>query len=365
VTSPGVSVAENWRLLDSGLASPARNIALNRALLEAREADESASTLRFARTTRCVLLGHDAVAAEALDLAYCGSERIAVQRRITGGPTCYLDERQLVWDLYLHRRDLPALDLRALAKRICHAAATGLSALGVDARFRSRSDIEVEGRTLASGGCAIDGNGVLFQAALYVDMDPGEAVRPLRMPSGALGEEVRAATCARLTTLKQALGRAPDVRRVKQNLLEAFESEFDVEFREDDLNLAEQARYETALEQIDTVGWADHVSASTPSLHWVQARHETHAGTLRLAAGIDGRAQTIRQLRFLGTPHVTPARTIADLEAALHDIPLDRVLQRIEWFFASRDADLHGLTAPDFVSVVRRAIRQPLPAGKA
>ena len=49
-------MSEMWRVMDSGLRSAAQNIALDRALLEAREADEIASTLRFARFTPSVLL---------------------------------------------------------------------------------------------------------------------------------------------------------------------------------------------------------------------------------------------------------------------------------------------------------------------
>jgi len=42
-------MVETWRLIDTGLRAAAQNIALDRALLEAREAEEITSTLRFAR----------------------------------------------------------------------------------------------------------------------------------------------------------------------------------------------------------------------------------------------------------------------------------------------------------------------------
>ena len=38
-----------WRVIDTGLRRAAENIALNRALLEARQADEIPNTLRFLR----------------------------------------------------------------------------------------------------------------------------------------------------------------------------------------------------------------------------------------------------------------------------------------------------------------------------
>src|SRR5215212_6255283 len=97
---------ERWRLLDTGLASAARNIALNRALLEARHADESPSTLRFLRFAPGVLLACRQSAGEELNPGYCAAQKLAIQRRITGGATWVVDERQLGWELYLHRREI-------------------------------------------------------------------------------------------------------------------------------------------------------------------------------------------------------------------------------------------------------------------
>ena len=160
---------------------------------------------------------------------------------------------------------------------------------------------------------------------------------------------------ALLTALKDALARAPDLRRVKANLAEAFESEFDVEFREGDLNLTEQARYETALarDRYARLGRSRLAPRRRlPLLEAARTRRQPARCALRRVRSTATR--TIRQVcAFSAGPARQPARMLADLEAALRDMPLDRVLLRIESFFASREADLHGLTAPDFVSVVR------------
>ena len=110
-------MAENWRVLDTGLRSPAQNIALARALLEARNTGEIGGTLRFLRYTRCALLGADQSAAQELDLEYCAARALAIQRRISGGPPVCLDERQLGWELYLLHDDLERADAGAVSKR--------------------------------------------------------------------------------------------------------------------------------------------------------------------------------------------------------------------------------------------------------
>src|SRR5688572_6957158 len=115
-------MVDTWRLLDTGLASAARNIALSRALLEAREADEIPSTLRFLRFAPTALLGAAQSTLQEVDAVWCAEHGIVVQRRITGGRTVYADESELGWELYLHRRDVGDTAMQALAKRITHAA---------------------------------------------------------------------------------------------------------------------------------------------------------------------------------------------------------------------------------------------------
>ena len=60
-----------WRVIDTGLRPAAQNIALNRALLEARQQDASPSTLRFLTFEPCALLGYHQSAVQELNLAYC------------------------------------------------------------------------------------------------------------------------------------------------------------------------------------------------------------------------------------------------------------------------------------------------------
>lgn len=208
-------MVDTWRLLDTGLASAARNVALSRALLEARDADEIPSTLRFLRFAPSVLLGSNQSAAQELDAGWCSEHGIAVQRRISGGRTVCADERQLGWELYLHRREVGDCAMQTIAKRVTHAAATALAALGIDARYRARDEIEIDGCPVAVVAHAAEGSAVLFQCV--VSMDPGaeRMLRGLRIPESA----------NRPASLKGALGRLPDVALVKRNLAAAFESE--------------------------------------------------------------------------------------------------------------------------------------------
>jgi lipoate-protein ligase A len=363
---------ESWRLLDTGLASAARNVALTRVLLEARHANESPSTLRFLRFAPSALLACNQSSGHELDLAYCAAQRIAAQRRIATGATWLADERQLGWELYLHRTEIGSVPMTSLAKRIGHAAATALSALGIDARYRAPEDIEVDGRVICTTGMVAEGGGVVFQGLLMLDPDFERYVRALRLAvpfdlAGAPpGSEplVAAQTAARerIAGLTELLGRPPDLALVRRNLAEAFESEFDIQFREGELSLTEHARYQRALVEIDTPGWIDLASRPSSDMPLLRATHRVPGGIVRVTVKYDMPSHTVRQVWFFGDLHLNPRRTLCDLEAVLRDLPMSRVAARVEWFFRSRPVESGALSPGDFTAAVRLALGQRLVA---
>jgi lipoate-protein ligase A len=351
---------ENWRVIDTGLRPAAQNIALNRALLEARQAEEIPSTLRFLRFTPSALLGYHQSAEQELNLDYCRANQIEIQRRITGGGAIYFDETQIGWELYLHKRDVGTADMQAISRRICHAAATAISALGVDARYRPRNDIEVDGRKISGTGGAFDGDALLFQGTLLIDFDVEKMLRVLRISAEKLSDKAIATARERVANLKELLGRAPDPAQVRRNITEAFESEFDVEFGEGDLTLSEHQRYRTALSEIDTPDWVNLVTRPVADMPILEGVQKFAGGLLRAAVTLDTHTQTLRQVWFTGDIFISPRRTVTDLEAALRDLPLDRLETRVQSFFGERKADMLSLAPQDFITVVRLAVKQPL-----
>jgi lipoate-protein ligase A len=352
--------AEIWRVIDTGLRPAAQNIALTRALLEARRAQEIPSTLRFLRFAPCALLGYRQSAEQEFHVDYCRANRIAFQRRITSGGALFIDENQIGWELFLHRHDVGTTDMQAIARRICHAAATAISALGVDARYRPRNDIEVDGRKISSSCGAFDGDALLFQGVLLADLDLEKMLRVLRMAADPLSGKTIASVRERVTNLKELLGRKPDAALIRRYLTEAFESEFDIEFSEGDLTLSEHARYQAALREVDTPDWVNLIARPASATPILEAAQKFAGGTLRASVIFDTTIQTIKQVWFTGDIFVKPRRTVADLEAAVSDLPVDRLAQKIERFFASCPADMHSLSPADFIAVVRLAVKQPL-----
>ena len=355
-------MSESWRVIDTGLRPAAQNIALNRALLEARQAEEIPSTLRFLRFTPSALLGAHQSAEQEINLDYCQAHNIAIQRRITGGGAVYTNETQLDWELYLHRRDLGSADMRAIAKRVCHAAATAVSALGVDARFRPHNEIEVGGRKIFSSGGVFGGNAILYQGTLLIDLDVEEILRVLRIPVGKLSDAAITAARRRVSCLKDLLGHRADTVLIRRYLTEAFESEFKVEFQEADLTLTEHARYRAALAEIDTRDWADLVKRPASDMPICEAVHKFPGGMLGVSITYDRPGHRLKQVWFSGDMEVSPQRSVADLEAALSDTSVESVERNVRMFFAGRRVDMPLLTPDDFIAVIRLAAKQPIVA---
>jgi lipoate-protein ligase A len=346
-----------WRLIDTGVRRAAENFALNRALLEARRSGASPSTLRFLQFRPSALLGYHQSAQQELDLDYCRANGIDVQRRITGGGAICMDEGQFGWELYLHREDVGRADMAAIARRICEAAARGLSSLGLDARYRPRNDIEVGGRKVSGTGGAFDGDALMYQGTVLVEFDVERMVSCLRIPARKIADKAIADARERVVSLAELLGCVPPLAQVKVGLQQAFESEFAVRFEPARLSPQEDDDFGTALAEIDCDDWVNLVREPRAGAGVVEAARKFPGGLLRASVVWDPAGEIVRQVWFTGDFFVSPRRTIFDLEAALKDAPLARLRERIEGFFAVSEADMLALRPQDFAEIVEEAVR--------
>ncbi len=345
-----------WRLLDTGERRAAENIALNQTLLSGRQQGITPPTLRFLGFQPSALLGFHQSAAQELNLDYCRSNRITVQRRITGGGALYCDNRQLGWELYLHKRELGTADMAAIAQRICVAVAGGISQLGIDARFRPRNDLEVQGRKIGGTGGAFDGDAILYQGTLLIDFDVELMLRVLNIPAEKLSDKSVASARERVTSLAELLGSAPGRDVVVTLIADALAKEFDVEMSVGELNSEEQQLYNEALAQIDHPDWVDMLTHPASDRPVLTAVHKFGGGLLRVNIAYDIAHHRMKQVWFSGDVFISPRRTLIDLEAVLRDSSAERMETIVREFFQTRTVDMLGLTPADIVSLLSQAI---------
>ncbi|HQU16034.1 MAG: lipoate--protein ligase [Chromatiales bacterium 21-64-14] len=346
-----------WRVIDTGLRSPAENISLNRALLESHQARHSPHTLRFLRFTPAALVGFHQSVRQELREDYCRQNGIAVQRRITGGGAIYFDETQIGWELYLDKRAVGSADMQSIAGRICEAAARGISRLGVDARFRPRNDIEVGGRKVSGTGGAFDGDSLLYQGTLLIDFDVERMLRVLRIPAEKLSDKAVRSARERVANLKELLGNAPPLDEVQRCMVDAFAEEFGISFEPAaELSACEQEKYLEALAEIDTPEWVYQHDRPVSELPIREGIYRCRGGLLRASVRIDVGRGRIKEVWLTGDFFVSPRRMVPDLEAALRDIPVAQLPERVSAFFARHPVEMLSLDPEDFTAVITSAL---------
>ena len=353
-------MSRTFRIIDTGVREGRSNIAFDPALIELRQQDKVPDTIRFMRFPPTALIGRHQDLSREINLDYCASNGVGTVRRITGGGAIYLDEGQLGWELVFHRSSLGFAALPDIAREICNAAAAGLSSLGVDAKFRPRNDIEVDGRKISGTGGFFDGDILIYQGTVLIDMNAQQMVKALNVPQGKLAKRQLDSAEQRVVTLKELLGvDVPDMETIKAALLTGFKEQLGISAKPGEITSAEEklAREffddeigtDEFVAEIDNPAGADDVLAGT---------HSGEGGTITSYIKLEGPTRRILQRVLIsGDFFVTPPRVVFDLEAYLQGSPLPEIEKRIKHFFESTDIGMLSVTADDFATSINNAIQ--------
>ena len=352
-------MSHTLRVIDAGLREGRYNIALDQAMIEAHQQGLVADTLRFIHFRPSALLGRHQELSTEIDVEFCRAHGIGVGRRITGGGAIYLDEGQLGWALALSRATLGNSDLGDIAATICEAAAAGLVRLGVEARFRPRNDIEIDGRKVSGTGGFHDGDTLFYQGTVLVDLDPARMLGALRVPQAKTARHGLDSAARRVVCLRELLGDAtPSITQVQDALLDGFRERLGFDFRAEPVSAAEQ-RLADAL-HADSIGQDEFVTEidAPPGKRAVASGvHVARGGTITAYLRREGPAsQRIGQLLLTGDFFVAPPRLVLDLEASLRGTDIRDLRDTMDAFFSQHPISAISITPDDFRSAIEAAL---------
>ncbi len=305
------------RVVDSGLQRPTWHLATSAALAERHRRGLSPDTLRFQSFPPCALLGRHQVLAREVDEAWCAAHGVAMARRVTGGGAIVMGPGILGWELLLPATAFPG-GIEAVAVTLCGAVATALRGFGVDARFRPRNDVEVDGRKLCGTGGWFDGPTLLYQGTVLVRLDRALLAGALRWAGDKDG--VRPAE-ARVADLEGVLGQPVPLPAVKTALAAAIGAALGRAVAPGTLDEAEMR--EAAALEVEEIGTAAFIRGEEPPQgpHVLARARRTPGGTVEVTVRLRTEGVIERAL-VRGDVVATPARALPDLEAALRDVPL-------------------------------------------
>ena len=175
--------------LDLTLPSPAANLALEEALLDAAETGQSGEVLRFWESpTHFVVVGYANKVASEVNVAACEAKGIPILRRCSGGGTVVQGPGCLNYAVILRITETgPTRSISAANQYVMERVRAGIqSAIG-----NRQSAISIQGHTdLALGNLKFSGNAqrrrknfLLFHGTLLLNFDLPLISELLNMPS--------------------------------------------------------------------------------------------------------------------------------------------------------------------------------------
>jgi len=173
------------RLLDLSFNEPARNLALDEALLNEAEAGRSEATLRFWESpSPFVVLGLTQTLAAEVQEEACAADGVAVLRRASGGGCVLQGKGCLNFALVLEKKSHPDLaSIRSSNQYILGRVSSALGSIGLQTRIDGISDLTLDGRKVSGNAQRRRRRYILHHGTLLYDTDLGLISKYLKEPA--------------------------------------------------------------------------------------------------------------------------------------------------------------------------------------
>ncbi|HHT9125042.1 MAG TPA: lipoate--protein ligase family protein [Candidatus Brocadiia bacterium] len=246
-----------WRYIEDNNVSASFGLAADEYLVTAfnpphpnplpqgeREGRGSGILRLYTYKSHCALVGRFQDVEKELNLEECKRRGIAVNRRPTGGGAILMGEDQLgiaiVSPLLEESRGTACRAPTILFETYSKGVALGLRRLGIEAEFRPKNDMLVNGKKIAGLALFVeDNNNMLFHASVLLDMDISLMLSVLNISQGKLSGKGINTAGGRITTVAKELGRKVFMRELRDAIKLGFQDAFAVEFNHEPFNVNE------------------------------------------------------------------------------------------------------------------------------
>ncbi len=349
-----------FRVIDTGLQDFSFNICMDRSLVELRKEGLIEDTFRFLRFKPCALVGYHQSVFSEIRQDYCKDNGIGIGRRITGGGALYCDEMQLGWEIVFSSKSigLNINSLEKLTENICGAFVKGINKLGINAKFRPRNDIEVDGRKISGTGGTYESSIYFFQGTLLLDFNPEYMIKSLRIPVEKLTSKNFDSILSRVTSVKNVIGYIPELEYIKSSILSGFEEYFGIDFYKSGLSTKEEDFLKENRADFAAEDWVYLNEFDPVETKMISEIYKCDGGLFKTYTRVDQKRNLLKQIYFTGDYFVSPTRTIADLESYLKDTTLDELIFKIDDYFKKFDPKFQNIGKKDFFNIAVQIINK-------
>lgn len=329
------------------------HMALDSVLLSLKAKNEIPNTLRFLSfDPECLLIGYHQDPHQEIYIERC--QNIDIGRRKTGGGTIYFNKEQIGWEIVASLKDFSVKDYEELSKYMCETVARAISSFGLEARYRPRNDIEINGKKISGTGGVLQDGAFLYQGTILIDFDPDKMASFLKIPQEKLIDKNISSAKDRVTSLKNELGYAPSFNDIAKRIEDEFSKTFNL--------------YKGELSQKEE-DMANEIAKSLNTKEWVFANHHpqkdiktkifrTKAGTFRISSKIDPHKKLLDYILITGDFFATPPTLINQLEAYLKFSYFDEIPKRIKEFFSKNPGTISFMNEDELCDIILKAINE-------
>ncbi len=253
---------QTWRYIEENDVSAHYGLATDEHLMSPYVADaksEHQATLRlYNYTDYCALVGRFQNIHAELDLDSCTQQNVEFGRRQTGGGAIIMGKDQLGLCVTCSSKSFEWTNIRDLCYLFSLPVIDALSKLGVNAEFRAKNDLEVNGKKIAGLGVYIDPHGAIqFHCSLLINLDILKMLSVLQIPIQKYSDKRKTnAVSQRMTTVSGELGRNMTQDDVRALICKSFETHFDVKMDHSNITAEEEDEISALVkEKYSTENW--------------------------------------------------------------------------------------------------------------
>ncbi|RLG01936.1 lipoate--protein ligase family protein [Thermococci archaeon] len=283
-----------------------------------------------------------------------------VMRRATGGGAVLMKgpdgpEDAPGWEIYVPETfpNLP-YDLKENYKYLSRPVVEVYRTLGVNAKFRGKNDIEVNGKKIAGVGQFRSSGGILHTGTFLFDFDVKEMLEVIKHPIEKISDKMIKSFEERVTTVKKETGKKPTIEEVMEVFKQAVEKSFGVKVYDGELTQEEKEAIKKLLKKYRSQSWLYEVR---PSIEYTKSIiKKTPGGLIEVRAKIT--ENVIENILITGDFFVYPHTIIYDIEGSLRWVPLpvsdleDKILKLLK----EKEARIIGMNIEQFAKLLAEMI---------
>ncbi len=346
-----------WRLIADDGVSAAFGLAADEILAQNAGGEKGQAALRlYTYRPWCALAGRFQNIENELHLGYCRKMGVEINRRPTGGGAIIMGSGQLGIALTVPGRGEQAYGhARELMAQFSEGIRRGLRSFGIEAGFRRKNDLEVNGRKIAGLGIYRDpGGGLLFHASLLIDLDISLMLKILQTPFEKISDKEIKTVAGRMTTMRRESGRHLSLAEVRDAIARSYAHVFDVTLAPDEFTPAELGRiYALQQKKYNTEQWIFQNSSVADGTGCGKVK--TPAGLIDVRVAMAGK---MLKAVHIGGDFFAPETAIAELEGRLrwHTSEAQAVEKTVRAVFSEKEDELAGVPVGALLRAIRRAV---------